>query len=317
MKNLSRVIMFAYFLLLIQNKSIGQAKKPTIMVIPSSTWCTKNKFITVVDNQGKKEEQNDYERAVRESTDLMATLTSIGGFFTKRGFEPKLLSSVLSTLKSRSAEEMLATNKSGAELSESPLDKLKKTAKADIVVEIDWEILQKGPYKYVNYISFASDAYTSKQIAKSNGVSEPDAASPVPLMIETAVLANMDNFLSDLQLHFDKLAVEGREVVLEIKKWDSFDGDLESEYDGKELNEIIENWVAENTVKGRFSLSDATENMMNFEQVKIPLYDEKGRANDTRSWAKGLQNFLKEKYKIDSKLTTRGLGNAGIVIGEK
>ena len=69
------------------------------MVIPSSTWCTKNKFITVVDNQGKKEEVNDYERAVRESTDLMATLTSIGGFFTKRGFEPKLLSAVLSSLK--------------------------------------------------------------------------------------------------------------------------------------------------------------------------------------------------------------------------
>ena len=56
---------------------------------------------------------------------------------------------------------------------------------------------------------------------------------------------------------------------------------------------------------------------MNFEQVKIPLYDEKGRANDTRSWARGLQKYLKEKYKIESKLTTRGLGSAGIVIGEK
>jgi len=317
MRNTLKIFIFAFVLLLIHNKSIGQAKKPTIMVIPSSTWCTKNKFITVVDNQGKKEEVNDYERAVRESTDLMATLTSIGGFFTKRGFEPKLLSSVLSSLKTQSAEDMLTTNKSGSELSESALDKLKKVAKSDIVVEIEWEILQKGPYKYVNYVSFASDAYTSKQIAKSNGVSEPDAASPVPLMIETAVLANMDNFLAELQTHFDKLAVEGREVVLQIKKWDSFDGDLESEYEGKELNEIIENWVAETTVKGRFSLADATENMMNFEQVKIPLYDEKGRANDTRSWARGLQKFLKEKYKVESKLTTRGLGSAGIVIGEK
>jgi hypothetical protein len=57
--------------------------------------------------------------------------------------------------------------------------------------------------------------------------------------------------------------------------------------------------------------------MMNFEQVRIPLFDPNGRATDTRNWAKGLQKMLKEKYKIDAKLTMKGLGEATIIIGEK
>jgi hypothetical protein len=37
----------------------AQAKKPTIMVIPSSNWCKKNNFKMVYDNQGRQEEVDD------------------------------------------------------------------------------------------------------------------------------------------------------------------------------------------------------------------------------------------------------------------
>jgi hypothetical protein len=57
--------------------------------------------------------------------------------------------------------------------------------------------------------------------------------------------------------------------------------------------------------------------MMLFEQVRIPLFDANGKAIDAKGWAKGLQKYLKETYKIESKLMTKGLGQASIVIGEK
>jgi hypothetical protein len=57
--------------------------------------------------------------------------------------------------------------------------------------------------------------------------------------------------------------------------------------------------------------------MMFFEQVRIPLYDDKNKALDPRGWLKGLQKTLKEKYTIDSKLMMKGLGQAQLVIGEK
>jgi hypothetical protein len=109
----------------------------------------------------------------------------------------------------------------------------------------------------------------------------------------------------------------GREVTIRIKKFDSFDGDLESEYGGEELGSIIEKWISANSVKGRFNTTDATENYMLFEQVRIPLYDDKNKAIDARNWAKGLQAHLKNTYGITCKLMTKGLGGATIVVGDK
>ena len=43
----------AFFFLL--NFSFGQAKKPTLMVVPSDNWCITNGFTIEFDNQGTKE----------------------------------------------------------------------------------------------------------------------------------------------------------------------------------------------------------------------------------------------------------------------
>jgi hypothetical protein len=105
--------------------------------------------------------------------------------------------------------------------------------------------------------------------------------------------------------------------------WEDWDEDLESEYgsDDEELGIIIEDWIADNTVNGRFNTTDATETMMLFEQVRIPLYYEKNgkqRSMDTRRFAKNLSRMLKnEPYNIDNKVTTKGLGRATIYLGGK
>ena len=76
--------------------------------------------------------------------------------------------------------------------------------------------------------------------------------------------------------------------------------------------------MADNTVQGRYNLSDATETTMRFEQVRIPLYDDKGRAVDARSYARNLRKYLRdEPYEIESKLLTRGLGEVVLILGEK
>ena len=161
------------------------------------------------------------------------------------------------------------------------------------------------------------DAYTNKQVAGASGTGAPSFAAELPVLLEEAVLAHLDNFNVQLQKHFDDLFENGREVSLRISRFDSFDGDLESEYEGKELGEIIEDWMSANTVKGRFSTTNATENELFFEQVRIPLYDANNKAVDTRGWARDLQKMLKDKYQITAKLMTIGLGQAEIVIGEK
>ena len=110
----------------------------------------------------------------------------------------------------------------------------------------------------------------------------------------------------------------GREVILTVRTWDSWDNDLESEYGDEELLPHIQQWLTANTIKGQFNLSDATESFAQFEQVMIPLKNDKGIAMDARSFARGLQKYLSAApFNITSKLMMRGLGEAILVLGEK
>ena len=82
--------------------------------------------------------------------------------------------------------------------------------------------------------------------------------------------------------------------------------------------EIIDAWLAENTVEGRFSKLGSSEYYAAYEQVRIPLYNAKGVAIDTEAWARQLSKLLrKEPYNIPVKVMNRGLGKTILVLGEK
>ena len=302
---------------LVAVESFAQAKKPIIMVVPSDNWCITNGFFMEFDNQGSKMKISDYKRAVQENTELTLVMNKLGELMAARGFQLKSLEQTLKSIESEAAENAMTTSKTGAGISESPVDKLKSVAKADIWMQINWKINSFGPKKSVTFDLAGFDAYTDKNVAGASGTGNDLIGAPLPVMLETAVLSHLDNFNGLLQKHFEDMFENGREVTMRIKKFDSFEGDLESEYEGEELGSIIEKWVSDNTVKNRFSTTESSENKMYFEQIRIALMDANGKAQDTRGWAKGLQKFLKEKYQITAKLTMKGLGQASIVIGEK
>ncbi|MCK8140415.1 DUF6175 family protein [Flavobacterium sp. I-SCBP12n] len=296
----------------------AQAKKPTIMVVPSDVWCNQRGYMLDFDNQGTYVQVPDYKRALQENAALLIVISKINELMASRGFPLKNLESVLKSLDGEAAEDaMLTSKKTGSNIVESPIDKLKKVAKADIVMQIFWNVNQMGPKQSVTFNIQGLDSYTDKQVAGASGTGQELIGSTLPVMLETAVLSHIDNFNVQLMSHFDDLFANGREISLRIKKFDAFPNDFETEYAGEELGTQIENWVQKNTVKGRFSTTDATENMMLFEQVRIPLFDASGKAIDARAWAKGLQKHLKDTYKIEAKLMTKGLGQASIVVGEK
>jgi hypothetical protein len=297
--------------------AFSQAKKPTIMVVPSDLWCNQNGFMSEYYNQGSWENVPNYKEALQNSAELMLVISKINELMSERGFPLKNLESSLKSLAAQDAEDALLTSKSAATLAESPIDKLKKVAKADIWMQMTWTLNRTGPKTSVTFNLQGLDAYTDKQIAGASGTGQPSFSAETPVLLEEAVLNHLENFNTQLQAHFDDIQENGREVALRIRVWDSFDGDLESEFGDDELRTIIENWVADNTVEGRFSTSDATEQMMILEQVRIPLFNDKGRALDTRNWADGLRKMLKSDYQIESKLMMKGLGQAQLVIGEK
>lgn len=287
------------------------------MVVPDDVWCNTNGYYTVVDNQGTLEQVPNYKLALNNDPDLLLAITKIGEMMAERGFPLKDLAACMKSLETAQAEQSLTMSKNGETVAENPIEKLRKVANADIWMKLTWTVNKLGPKRSLTFTLKGIDAYTDKQIAGASGTGEQTFSVELPVLLEESILVYIDKFNDQLQTFFDDLMTNGREVSLLCKRWDGTEVDFETEFEGEELSFLIEDWVAKNTVEGRFSTAGASENSMTFEQVRIPLYNETGRSMDTRTWANGLRRELKSKYNLEAKLDTKGLGQAIITIGGK
>ena len=311
---------FTIALALVALVASAQIKKPELMVIPSDVWCINNGYYTEVENLGTTVKVPNYKQALQENMGLKLAIAKLNDLMAERGFPLKSMEQELKNLEQRRMEDNLTTSKAGNELAESPLDEVARTAKCDIILELSWDVKDMGPKHSLSYILEGRDAYTSKTIGAASGTGAPSFTADVDVLLEEAIVANMDNFNNRLQAHFEEMQTIGREISLDIKVFANNEAgiDLETEFGDDELIDVINNWLQLNTVQGRFSMPYASENVANFTQVRIPVYDERGRAIDANGFAKGLAKMLKkEPYNIPSKVLVKGLGRAVIILGEK
>ena len=310
---------FSIALALVALVASAQIKKPELMVIPSDNWCIQNGFFTEVENMGMTVKVPNYKQALQESMGLKLAIAKLNDLMAERQFPLQSLEQTIKNLEQRRMEDNLTTSKAGNELAESPLDEVARTAKCDIILELSWEQKTFGPKHSVSYILEARDAYTGKSIGASAGTGAPSFSADVDVLLEEAIVANMDNFNNRLMDHFTEMQEIGREIVIDIKVFanNAAGIDLETEFGGEELVDIIENWLQLNTVQGRFSRQYSSENVANFTQVRIPVYDERGRAIDANGFAKQLAKYLRKDFNIPVKVMVKGLGRAVLVLGEK
>ena len=310
------------FLLLVgvtlSSNGFSQGKKPTLMILPSDNWCNQRYFMEEFDNQGTKQKVPDYKLAFQEDTELGQAISKIGSLMIERGYVLKDAEQEIKAIEDRTAEDNMTTSKSGSVFSETPLDKLKNKAKADIIIQVWWKVNKINDAKSVSFILEAFDAYTSKRIASSTGTGKANSEDIVPVLLQKAIQEYIDKFSDQLQSYFDDMVKNGREIILSLKKWDSWDKDFDTEFNGEELTTHINKWLKEHCVAGQFNLSDASENRLNFEQVRIPLVDKNGQAIDARQFSRTLKKYLQgAPFNLDVKIFTRGLGEAILIVGEK
>ncbi len=305
----------------------SQARRPTIMVVPSDQYCISNGYSMEFESMGRTQTLPDYTAAMQNDPDLRMVITKMGEIMANRGFPLKDLEMELRNMQREAAEiAMLASSSSGSQVAETPIDVLKRTAGADIILDLSFDIRRQGPHRYITFNLRGLDAYTSKQVAGAAGSGAPSSSATPELLLEEAVLSHMDGFNAGLMRHFEDMFENGREVNVMVRVWDNwYDGDLETyfDFDGeeKELLEHIEDWFFDNTVQGRFSLADASHTLMRLEQVRIPMMrvDNRGRerAVDTRGFVSDLRRHLRQNLGIDSQIYMRGLGEAWLIVGER
>lgn len=175
-----------------------EAKKPTIMILPSDNWCTQRYFTQSFDDQGSTVKVPDYRRAFAEDIELPQVISKIGGVLTRMGYSLKDAEMEIKSLGVKQVEDNVLTSKSsGASISETPLDILKRRMKSDIVIQLWWNITKDPAGKIVSFTLEAFDSYTNKRIATATGNSKP-TADAIPVALEKAVTDNIKEFDSQL-----------------------------------------------------------------------------------------------------------------------
>lgn len=296
----------------------AQAVKPTIMVVPSDAWCIENGYFNEIENMGSTRKVPDYVAALQSDMDLLQVISKLNDLMADRNFPLQNLESVIKDIETSNADMGAITSKSGASISTTLYDEVRNRAKADIIMQISWKVIRQGPNYQLSYILQGLDSYTNKQIAGSNGIGEPSHSVAVPVLLVEAVSQHIEPFADRLTAHFKDMQENGREVSYMIRVFDSWENDLETEYDGYELCEIIDDWFYENTKGHRYSIADQSSTTMNLTQVRIPLYDDRGRAQDAQRFIRPMVRHFKEVYGIEEiKVQTMGLGRCVVIFGAK
>lgn len=288
------------------------------MILPSDNWCIQRYFTIPFDNQGTTVKVSDYQRAFMEDAELPQVISKVGEVLTGIGYSLKDAEMEIKSLGVKQAEDNeISSKSSGAAIAETPLDILKRRIKSDVIIQIWWNITKNPNGKVVSFTIEAFDTFTNKRIATSTGNSKP-TLDAIPIALENSIKDNIKEFDKQLDRWYADQRKNGREISLTVRCWDNWDNDLETEYNGEELTDCIQEWMRQNTVNGSFNLSDGSESFAQFEQVRIPLIDGNGKAIDARSFATALRKHLqKAPYNITSKVVIRGLGEAVLILGEK
>jgi len=314
-----KICLFIMCILIAYNTS-AQAKKPTLMIFPSDNWCIQRYFYKEINNQGNIIKTPDYKKAFQEDQEIGQVISKIGSLMIEKGFPLKDAENELKNLERQNAIDQATSNGVGNnELNISILDRILSVSKSDVLIQIWWQINKNSiGNKEAKFTLEALDSYTNKRIAASTGIKEFSALQSTPELLALSIENNIELFTNQIQDHFNNLLENGREVKLQIKVFKDWGKNLDTDFQNKALNEIIEEWLQANTVKSKFNIATYTDNLMNLEEVKIPVLDNKSKGVDARSFIRNLQNFLKEApYSIPSKIISTGIGDATIILGDK
>jgi Family of unknown function (DUF6175) len=293
----------------------GQAKKPTLMVIPSDAYCIEKGFFIETNDQGMKRKDPDYRRALQEDPDLRAIISGINNYMADQSFPLADLEATLKDLETQDMEEEEMVDKAGNDLQESRLDQIRRRAKADIVLDLYFAIKRNGPEKIMTFNLKGLDSYTNKQVAGVECVGKPGVMTNVEVLLREDNYARMTEFHDRLQKHFDDLFKDGREVTVVIRMASDAPVGFDTEYGENELSELLDEWFQAHTVKGRYTVTELNDVRMAF-TARIPLYNEKGKAMDTREFVQQLRKHLKAApFNLSAKVQPRGLGQSYLIIG--
>jgi len=248
--------------------------QPKIMVIP---------YVT---------EGVDIRKTIENDPNIRLVTSKIREAFDKRGFTTIDFET---KLKAQSANNALSQD------AQSDLRAMIiQQSGADIYVEVEYQYVKSESGNSVKVLMKACDVSTGGALASKDAFSGQFYTEDVGRLAGVAVEKIADEFLVVIQSKFDDIVANGRSINVNIKV-DGFSAmTLQSEVKGEELADLLTDWVAKNSYKNNYHIQGSTELEIIFDDVRIPLKDDKDRNYNIQQFDRELRRYLRSlNIKVD------------------
>lgn len=319
-KPMKKLLLLGFLSLFLVN-GYAQMRRPTIMVVPSDVWCFEHGYV-LLDQNGQR--IPDYQAALQSNGEIRSLIGSLGNMMASYDFPLKNLEAELRKMKKEEQEmQALASQASGAPIAENAIDRLRRSAKCDIIIDVNYKTLRNGPVSKVVFNITAIDPYSSMEVAACPPVETPAVTASVEKLLDTAVQDVKATFCSKIQHFFEDTFKNGRNARILLKRFEdcpyTFDQDVDYFGEDVSFSEVIQLWMNQLCVEGRYSIADESTNTLDFNPARIPVRKENiaGRevAIDAAGFARDLAKKLKSEYGIQSRVYSKGLGEAWVILG--
>lgn len=164
---------------------------------------------------------------------------------------------------------------------------------ADIYVDVEVFPLLSSTGNSVRLNITAYDAFTGTSLSNKTGSSPKIYTEDFSKLVERALVYQdnatepvmLEAFLNTMQEKFDDIVENGRMIkvqfVIDGNSNVTFDDEIGT--DGNPLSDVLEEWISKNAFKGGYSDPRITSSLVQFDEVRIPLYDEETKRNFTPS----------------------------------
>jgi hypothetical protein len=292
------------------------AQKPSVMAIPADIYMNKSGFINEVKQiDGNLRKVPNYSNMFLNDRYIRIIMTAINSAFQDNSYPIKDFEATLKRLENREIEMSLSDRPSQV----SMRDMILTTAKADIILDIDYFVERTLAGESIVFTINAIDAYTSEPVASVPLSGVPGAGVQMSVLLKEAVVQSMPEFEGKLMKHFEDIRDNGRKGVVEFTLSESCDFDFEEwfDYNGdeEELAFILRDVLKRNTVNSQFRVQLSTRTQMIFEDVRIPLMDDENFPQDFETWANNkILRAVRRDPGITMKRESLGLGHVRLIV---
>lgn len=227
----------------------------------------------------------------------------INNTFQERGFRPKDLQETINQVKKKNSLDNLKNANVDVE------ELIYAEARTDIIIKAFINILDEGGR---NSVQIALQAIETS--SRSNLYDMPTASSPFfdstdhAFIVDRLLTENnrADNFINGLNAALKQIVEKGKSVTVDIITTADCQCKLDDEIgeDADFVSEVITKWIQDNAHKNQYRIKQDSENMLSFDEVKIPL-----RTPDGRNYSPN--DFAREISKAVYKICRRKDGFAG------